>query len=78
MEKRLLLFYLFHLVVQIIAKQSPAVFILMTINAEVLPVGSVRGIVTAVSVFMVDCEEMACFEIELPAALCAYEPVDFE
>lgn len=50
----------------------------MTVNAEVLPVGPVGGIVTAVSVFMVDREEVACFGIKLPAALSAYEPVDFK
>ena len=65
-------------IVKIIAKKSPAVFIFMTINAEVLPVGSVRRIIAAVSVFMVDRQEMACLVVELPAALCAYKPVDFK
>lgn len=47
----------------------------MTIDAEVLPVGAVRRIVPVVAVFMMHCEEVPVFEIELPPAFGAYQAV---
>jgi hypothetical protein len=38
---------------QILAKQVPAVFILVAVHAEVFPVRAVRGIVPVVPVFVV-------------------------
>ena len=38
---------------QIVAKQLPAVFVLMAVHAQVFPVRAVRGIVPVVPVFMV-------------------------
>ena len=38
---------------QIVAKQLPAVFVLVAVHAQVFPVRAVRGIVPVVPVFMV-------------------------
>jgi hypothetical protein len=38
---------------QIISQESPAVFVFVAVNAEVLPVGAVRGIIPGVAVLMV-------------------------
>ena len=61
--------------VQIIAEHPPAVLIFVTVYAEVLPVGAVGRVVLFVAVFMVHGKQVAVFQIELPAALGAYEPV---
>jgi hypothetical protein len=50
----------------------------MAVNAEIFPVGPVRGIVLMVAVFMVDCQQVPVFWAELPAALGADEAVDFQ
>ena len=38
---------------QIIAQESAAVFVFVAVDAEVLPVGAVRGIIQVVAVLMV-------------------------
>ena len=50
----------------------------MAIDAEILPVRAVRRIVLVVAVFMMHCEEVPVFEIELPSAFGAYQAVDFQ
>ncbi len=50
----------------------------MAIDAEILPVGAIRRIVPVVAVFMMHCEEVPVFEIELPPAFGAYQAVDFQ
>lgn len=69
---------LFLRIIQIVTKQLPAVFILVTIYAQVFPVRAVRGIVPAVPVFMVYGQQVAGFVVELSAALGAYEPVNIQ
>jgi hypothetical protein len=41
------------LAAEVIAQESPAVFVFVAINAEVLPVGAVGGIIMVVAVLMV-------------------------
>lgn len=43
----------------------------MTVNTEILPVGAVRWIVPAISVFMVYSEELPILEIKLSPAFGA-------
>ena len=50
---------------------------LMTISAEVFPVGAVRRVIQVVAVFMMHCEQVLVFIRELPRAPRAYESVDF-
>ena len=69
---------LFLRIIQIVAKQPPAVFILVTVDTQVFPVRAVSGIVPAVPVFMVYGQQVAGFVVELPAALSAYEPVNIQ
>ncbi len=40
--------------------------VVMTVDAEVFPVGAVRRIVFVVAVFVVHCEEMPVFEMHQP------------
>lgn len=63
---------------QIVAEHAPAVFIIMAIYAKVFPVRAVRGIVSAVAVFVVHGQQVPCFLIKFSSALGAYEPVDLK
>jgi hypothetical protein len=63
---------------QIFAEQLPAVLIVMAIDAEIFPIGSVGRIVEVVSVFMVDREEVSVRVVKLPPAFGADQAVDFE
>ena len=53
-------------------------FIIVAIDAEVFPVGAVRGVIVMVAVLMMNGEEMPVFIIELPAAFGAYKSVYFK
>jgi hypothetical protein len=61
---------------QILAKQVPAVFILVAVYAEVFPVRAVRGIVPVVPVFMVHSKQMSVFILEIFATFGAYQSVN--
>lgn len=50
----------------------------MAVDAQVLPVRAVRGIVPVVAVFVVNGQQAPVFIVEIPAALGAYEPMNFE
>jgi hypothetical protein len=52
--------------------------ILMTVNAEILPVGAVRGIVPVIAVLMVDCQQVPVLRAELPPAFGADKTVHFQ
>ena len=52
--------------------------VVMAVDTEVFPVGAIRRVVPWVSVFMMDCKEMAVCSIEFPRAFGAYEAVDFQ
>jgi hypothetical protein len=64
------------LTTQILAKQVPAVFILVAVHAQIFPVGAVRGIVPVVSVFMVYSKQVYVFMVELTTAFGAYQSVN--
>ena len=55
---------------------SPAMFIFMAVDAEVLPVRPVRRVVVAVTVFVMDGQELPVLLIELPAAFGADHAMD--
>jgi hypothetical protein len=60
----------------IICKQFSAVFILVAVNTQVFPVGSVGRIVPVISIFVVYGQEMPVFVSELPPALSTDESVN--
>ncbi len=64
--------FIFVIFVQIVAEKFPTVFTIMAVDAEVFPVGAVRGIIVVVTVFMMDSQELPVFVVELFAALGAY------
>jgi hypothetical protein len=37
---------------EIVAEELPAVFVLVTIKAEIFPVGAVRGIIPGIAIFV--------------------------
>ena len=61
-----------------ITEKPSAVLIVVTINAEVFPVGAVRGIISGVPVFMMDSQKVPVFRFKLPSAFGADEAVYFE
>jgi len=61
---------------EIVSEKPPAVLVVMTINAQILPVGAVRGIVHAIAVFVVYREEIPVPEFKLSPALGADETMD--
>lgn len=59
-------------------REASAVLVLVAIHAEVLPVGAVGRIVRVITVLMMHCQKVSVAIREIPAALGADEPVDFE
>jgi len=64
--------------VQIVGKPTPGVLVIVTIDAEVFPVGAIRRIISGVAVFMVDSQKMPVFRFKLPSAFGTDEPVYFK
>jgi hypothetical protein len=64
--------------IEIVTEKCPAVFILMAIDAEIFPIGTVWGIVQGVAVFMVHREELPVSLGEFPAALGANHPMNLQ
>ena len=62
---------------QIIPKQTSAMFILVTINTEIFPVGTINGIISGVPVFMMDSQKMPVFCLELSPAFGTHKPMQF-
>jgi hypothetical protein len=56
-----------------VIKKSP-VFVLMTVNAQVLPVAPVAGIVVVIMVPMMYRQEVDILVCKFTAAACAYPP----
>jgi hypothetical protein len=54
------------------------VLIIVTVNAQVFPVRSVRGIIQVISVFVVNRQEMPCLFVKLSPAFGADEAMDLE
>ena len=63
---------------EMITENPPAVLIIVTIDAEVFPVGAIRRIISGVAVFMVDSQKMPVFGFKLPSAFGTDEPVYFK
>ena len=61
--------------IEIFPQHLTAVFIIMTVYTEVLPVGTVGGIVSRVPVLMVDRKGVFVFVVKLPGAFGADEAV---
>jgi hypothetical protein len=53
-------------------------FIVVTVDAEIFPVGTIGWIIVVITVFMVDGEEMSVLIIKLPRALGADKTVNPE
>lgn len=53
------------LITEIITKQAPAVFIVMAVGTQVLPIGTIRGIIPVIAIFMVYGQEMPVFVSKL-------------
>jgi hypothetical protein len=62
---------------QILTEKAPAVLVLVTIDAEILPVGTIRRVIPVVAVFMMNGQELAVLIVELSSALGTDEAVDF-
>jgi len=65
------------IILEIISKQFSAVFILVAVSTQVFPVGSIRGIVPVISIFMMYGQEVPIFVSELSPAFCTDKSVDF-
>lgn len=63
---------------QILSEELAAVFVIVAVNAEIFPVGSIRGIIQVISVFVVDGQEMSRFFVEFPSTFGADEAVNLE
>lgn len=63
---------------QVVAKNSSAVLVIVTVDAEILPIGTVRRVIHVVSVFVMDGQEVTVLVPEFSSALGAYEPVNPE
>jgi len=48
----------FFLITQVVSQQFPGVDVLVAIDAEILPVAAVRGVIEVVAVLMVDRQQM--------------------
>ncbi len=66
------------LLVEIISEKTPAVLIIVAIDAEVLPVRAVRRVVVGVPVFVVHGQEVPVLEVELTTALRTDEAVNLQ
>jgi hypothetical protein len=63
---------------QIIPEESPAVGILMAVNAEVLPVVAVRWVVVVITILMMNRQQLTVGGIEFPAAAGADQTMQAE
>jgi len=61
-----------------VSKKSPAVFVIVAIYTEIFPIGAIRGIISGVAIFMVNCKKITVFVVELSPALSADKPVYFQ
>ena len=61
-----------------ITEKAPAVLIIVTIYAEVFPIGTIRGIISGVAVFMMDGQQMSVFRFKLFSAFGADEAMYFK
>jgi hypothetical protein len=64
--------------IQILSEEFAGVFVIVAVNTEVLPVGSVGRIIQVISIFVVDRQEMPRVFIELPPAFGADQAMYLE
>ncbi len=63
---------------EILPQHSPAMFIIVTMIAEVFPIGTVGGVVMMVPIAMMHRQQLDVGCIEFPPALGADRAVDFQ
>jgi hypothetical protein len=63
---------------KIIPQKLPAVFVFMAIDAEIFPIGAIRGIILGIAVLMMHRQELPIPLGEFPAALGANHPVNLQ
>lgn len=63
---------------QIIAEESSAVFVIMAVDTEILPVRTIRWIMRRISIFVVYRKEMPVFIIKLLSAFGTDEAVNLQ
>jgi hypothetical protein len=63
---------------EIIPQELAAVFVLVAVKAEILPVGAVRGVVPGIAVLVVHGQLVSRLMIKLPAAFGAHHPMNLE
>src|SRR4030065_100325 len=63
---------------EMITEKTPAVLIIMTIDTEVFPIGTIRGIISGVPIFMMDSQKLPVFRFKLSSAFGADEVVNFK
>ena len=63
---------------QILSKHFTGVFVIVTVNAQVFPVRSVRGIIQVISILVVNRQEMPCLFVKLSPAFGADEAMDLK
>jgi hypothetical protein len=63
---------------QIVTQQTPAVLIVVTIGTQIFPVGTVRWIISVVSISMMNGQEMPILIFKLSSAFSTDEPVYFK
>ena len=62
----------------IITKKTSAMLIIVTIDAEVFPVGAIRRIISGIAVFVMDSQEVPVFRFKLSSTFGADEAVYFK
>jgi hypothetical protein len=63
---------------EIITQTLAVVLIVVAVNAEILPVGAVGGVILGIAILMMHRQELPVAVIELSAAFGANHPVDFQ
>jgi hypothetical protein len=63
---------------QVVGKDGPAMFVVMTVHTEVLPVAAVGRVVMVIAVAVVNGEKLKIVLFELPAALGADPAMQFQ
>jgi len=63
----------FFIPAQIISQQFSGVDVLVAIDAEILPIAAVRGVIEVVAVLMVDRQQMPLSRIKFTAAAGTYQ-----
>ena len=61
---------------EVISQEAAAVLVFMAVDAEILPVATIRGIVAGIAVFVMDGQQFQIRAIELASAFGAYPAMD--